>query len=167
MITTIQTKNFYNIRIMLNREELKEIIGSLEPEATFSEGTQLFEVTVPAEKLLALVEKLKSDKRTSFNYLINHTAVDFVKNFTVVYHLESTEERHLIVLKSVLEDRDNAKVDSLSALYPTAEYFEREVFDLFGIHYNNHPYLKRFYLEDGAGFPLRKDYRDEVNIIER
>ena len=152
---------------MLNREELKEIISSLEAEASFSEGTQLLEVTVPAEKLFALVEKLKSDNRTSFNYLINHTAVDFVKNFTVVYHLESTEERHLVVLKSVLEDRDNANVDSLTALYPTAEYFEREVFDLFGIHYNNHPYLKRFYLEDGAGFPLRKDYRDEVNIIER
>lgn len=152
---------------MLNREELKEIISTLEPEATFSEGTQLLEVVVPAEKLFALVEKLKSDNRTSFDYLINHTAVDFVKNFTVVYHFESTEKRHLVVLKSVLEDRDNAKVDSLSALYPTVEYFEREVFDLFGIHYNNHPYLKRFYLEEGAGFPLRKDYRDEVNIIER
>lgn len=152
---------------MLNREELKEIISTLEPETTFSEGTQLLEVVVPAEKLFALVEKLKSDNRTSFDYLINHTAVDFVKNFTVVYHFESTEKRHLVVLKSVLEDRDNAKVDSLSALYPTVEYFEREVFDLFGIHYNNHPYLKRFYLEEGAGFPLRKDYRDEVNIIER
>jgi len=152
---------------MLNREELKEIISSLEPEATFSEGTQLLEVIVPAEKLFALVEMLKSDNRTSFIYLINHTAVDFVKNFTVVYHLESTEKRHLVVLKSNLENRDDANVDSLTALYPTAEYFEREVFDLFGILYNNHPNLKRFFMEDGAGFPLRKDYRDEVNIIER
>ncbi len=166
MITTILTKNFYKT-IMLNREELKKIIGSLEPDATFSEGTQLLEVTVPAEKLYALAEKLKSDSRTTFDYMINHTAIDFVKNFTVVYHLESTEMRHLVVLKSILEDKDNAKVDSLSALYPAVEYFEREVFDLFGIQYNNHPYLKRFFMEDGAGFPLRKDYRDEVNIIER
>jgi NADH:ubiquinone oxidoreductase subunit C len=152
---------------MLNREELTEIIRTFEPEATFSEGTQFLEAIVPAEKLFALAEKLKSDTRTSFNYLINHTAVDFVKNFTVVYHLESTEERHIVVLKSVLEDRENAKVDSLTALYPTVEFFEREVFDLFGIHYNNHPYLKRLFMEDGQGFPLRKDFRDEVNIIER
>lgn len=152
---------------MLNREELKEIISSLEPEAVFSEGTQLLEATVPAEKLFALAEKLKSDSKTAFDYMINHTAVDFGKNFTVVYHFESTEKRHLVVLKSVLEDRENANVDSLSALYPTVEFFEREVFDLFGIRYNNHPNLKRFYMEDGAGFPLRKDYRDEVNIIER
>jgi NADH:ubiquinone oxidoreductase subunit C len=152
---------------MLNREELTEIIRTFEPEATFSEGTQFLEAIVPAEKLFALAEKLKSDTRTSFNYLINHTAVDFVKNFTVVYHLESTEKRHIVVLKSVLEDRENAKVDSLTALYPTVEFFEREVFDLFGIHYNNHPYLKRLFMEDGQGFPLRKDFRDEVNIIER
>lgn len=152
---------------MLNREELTEIIRTFEPEATFSEGTQFLEAIVPAEKLFALAEKLKSDTRTSFNYLINHTAVDFVKNFTVVYHLESTEKRHIVVLKSVLEDRENAKVDSLTELYPTVEFFEREVFDLFGIHYNNHPYLKRLFMEDGQGFPLRKDFRDEVNIIER
>jgi NADH:ubiquinone oxidoreductase subunit C len=86
---------------------------------------------------------------------------------TVVYHLESTEFRHLIVLKSVLSDRENPAIDSLTALYPTAEYFEREVFDLFGIRFNNHPNMKRLFLEDDYGYPLRKDFRDEINIIER
>ena len=152
---------------MLNRQELTDIIRGFEPDAEFPEGTQLMEVVVPAEKLFALTEKLKSDKRTAFNYLINHTAVDFTTHFTVVYHLESTEFRHLIVLKSLIADRENPNVDSLTALYPTAEYFEREVFDLFGIRFNNHPNLKRFYLEDDYGYPLRKDFRDEVNIIER
>jgi len=152
---------------MLNRQELTDIIGGFEPEATFPEGTQLMEVVVPAEKLFALIEKLKSDKKTAFNYLINHTAVDFTTHFTVVYHLESTDFRHLIVLKSLLTDRENPNIDSLTALYPTAEYFEREVFDLFGIRFNNHPNLKRFFMEDDYGYPLRKDFRDEVNIIER
>ena len=152
---------------MLNRQELTDIIGGFEPEATFPEGTQLFEVVVPAEKLFALIEKLKSDKRTAFNYLINHTAVDFTTHFTVVYHLESTDFRHLVVLKSLLADRENPNVDSLASLYPTAEYFEREVFDLFGIRFNNHPNMKRFFMEDDYGYPLRKDFRDEVNIIER
>jgi len=152
---------------MLNRQELTDIIRGFEPEATFPEGTQLMEVVVPAEKLFALTENLKSDKRTAFNYLINHTAVDFTTHFTVVYHLESTDFRHLIVLKSLLADRENPNVDSLTSLYPTAEYFEREVFDLFGIRFNNHPNMKRFFMEDDYGYPLRKDFRDEVNIIER
>lgn len=152
---------------MLNREELTEIIRTFEPAATFPEGTQLLEVVVPAEKMFALVEKLKSDKRTSFDYLITHTAVDFVKNIAVVYHFESTRLRHLVVVKSVIEDRENPKVDSITALYPTAEYFEREVFDLFGVQYNNHPNLKRLFMEDDYGYPLRKDFRDEINIIER
>ena len=152
---------------MLNRQELTDIIRGFEPDAEFPEGTQLLEVVVPAEKLFALTEKLKTDKRTAFNYLINHTAVDFTTHFTVVYHLESTDFRHLIVLKSLLADRENPNIDSLTALYPTAEYFEREVFDLFGIRFNNHPNLKRFFMEDDYGYPLRKDFRDEVNIIER
>lgn len=152
---------------MLNRQELTDIIREFEPATEFPEGTQLLEGIVPAEKLFALVEKLKSDKRISLNYLINHTAVDFLTHFTVVYHLESTEFRHLIVLKSQLSDRETPTIDSLTALYPTAEYFEREVFDLFGIRFNNHPNMKRFFLEDDYGYPLRKDFRDEVNIIER
>lgn len=152
---------------MLNREELKNIISGFEPEAEFTEGTQLLEVVVPAAKLYALTEKLKSDKRTAFNYLIDQTAVDFTTHFTVVCHLESTEFRHLIVLKSLITGRENPQIDSLTALYPTAEYFEREVFDMFGIRFNNHPNLKRLFLEDDYGYPLRKDFRDEVNIIER
>lgn len=152
---------------MLNRQELTDIIREFEPEAEFSEGTQLLEAIVPAEKLFALAEKLKSDQRTAFDYLIDHTAVDFTTHFTVVYHLDSTEFRHLVVLKSLISNRENPNVDSLTTLYPAAEYFEREVFDLFGIRFNNHPNLKRFYLEDGYGHPLRKDFRDEVNIIER
>jgi len=152
---------------MLNKEELTNIIRSFEPEVEFPEGKQLLEVIVPAEKLFTLAEKLKSDSKTAFNYLITMTAVDFLTQMTVVYHLESTEFRHLIVLKSVLSDRENPAIDSLTALYPTAEYFEREVFDLFGIRFNNHPNMKRLFLEDDYGYPLRKDFRDEINIIER
>ena len=152
---------------MLNREELTDIIRGIEPDAQFSEGTQLLEVIVPAEKLFALVEKLKSEPKTTFNYLISLTAVDFLTHMTIVYHLDSTEFRHLIVLKTLLTDRESPKVDSLTSLYPTAEYFEREVFDLFGIRFNNHPNLKRLFLEDDYGYPLRKDFRDEINIIER
>ncbi len=137
------------------------------PDAEFPEGKQLLEVIVPAEKIAALAEQLKTDKRTAFNYLITQTAVDFQTHMTVVYHLESTEFRHLIVLKSNLSDRENPAIDSFTSLYPTAEFFEREIFDLFGIRFNNHPNLKRLFLEDDYGYPLRKDFRDEINMIER
>ena len=152
---------------MLNKQELTDIITGLIPETEFSEGTQLLEVIVPAEKYFSLVEKLKSDQKLSFNYLISQTAVDFLSHMTVVCHLESVEFRHLIVVKVLLTDRENPTIDSLTALYPAAEYFEREIFDLFGIRFNNHPNLKRLFLEDDYGYPLRKDFRDEINIIER
>jgi NADH-quinone oxidoreductase subunit C len=152
---------------MLNKEELSEIIRAHVPEAVFPEGTQLLEVIVPAEKLFSLTERLKSDPILAFDYLISQTAVDFTTKFTVVCHLDSVKFRHMLVLKSELTDRENPAIDSLTSIYPTAEFFEREIFDLFGIRFNNHPNLKRLFLEDDYGYPLRKDFRDEINIIER
>jgi len=152
---------------MLTREELTAIITGFLPEAEFPEGKQLLEVIVPADNYFSLIEKLKTDKKTAFDYLITQTAVDFQTHMTVVCHLESTEFRHLVVVKSNLTDRENPAIDSIAKLYPTAEYFEREIFDLFGIRFNNHPNLKRLFLEDDFGYPLRKDFRDEINMIER
>jgi len=152
---------------MLNKEEISEIIRAHVPEAVFPEGCQLLEVIVPAEKIFSVAERLKSDPLLKFDYLISQTAVDFATKYTLVCHLESVEMRHMIVLKSELTDRENPVIDSLTAIYPTAEFFEREIFDLFGIRFNNHPNLIRLFMEDDYGYPLRKDFRDEVNIIER
>lgn len=152
---------------MLNKQEITELILKVVPEATFPEGTQLMEAIVPADKIVALAEELKTNKETAYDYLISLTAVDFVKNMTVVYHLDSTKYRQLLVLKVVLTDRENPAVDSVSSVWTGAEFHEREVFDLFGIHFNNHPNLKRLFMEDDYGYPLRKDFRDEINIIER
>lgn len=152
---------------MLSREELTDIIRNMVPEAEFPEATQLPEVIVPAGKLVELTEKLKANKQTAFDYLISHTAVDFNTHFMAVYHLTSTQHHHLLVVKAKIEERDNAEIDSLATVYPASEFFEREVFDLFGIRYKNHPNLKRLFLEDDFGYPLRKDFKDEVNMIER
>lgn len=151
----------------MNREELTAIIKGFTPESEFPEGKQLLEVIVPAENYFSLIEKIKTDKKTAFDYLINQTAVDFQTHMTVVCHLESTEFKHLVVVKSNLTDHENPAIDSIAALYPTAEFQEREIFDLFGIRFNNHPNLKRLFLEDDYGYPLRKDFRDEINMIER
>lgn len=152
---------------MLNKQELSDLILKVVPEATFPEGTQLMEVIVPADKILLLAAELKNNKETAFDYLISLTAVDFLTHMTVVYHLDSTQYRQLLVLKVQLTDRETPSVDSVSSVWIGAEFHEREVFDLFGIRFNNHPNLKRLFLEDDYGYPLRKDFRDEVNIIER
>jgi NADH-quinone oxidoreductase subunit C len=152
---------------MLNKEELIEIIGKIVPEAEFPEGTQLPEAVIPAEKLVDVFENLKTNQQTAFDYLISHTAVDFNTHFMAVYHLTSTQHHHLVVVKVKIEERENPEIESVASVYPTSEFFEREVFDLFGIRYKNHPNLKRLFLEDDYGYPLRKDFKDEVNMIER
>ena len=123
-------------------------------------------MVVPLDKWHETAQKLRSNDNTPFDYLISLTAVDFVTKFLVVYHLESTSTHDFVVVKTYLEERDKPVIDTLSDIWVTTEFHEREVFDLFGIRFNNHPDLRRLFLEEGYGFPLRKDFKDEINIIE-
>jgi NADH:ubiquinone oxidoreductase subunit C len=70
----------------------------------------------------------------------------------------------LIVL---IANRETPQVDSVYNIWKAAEYHEREIFDLLGITFRNHPDLRRFFLDESWGYPLRKDFVDEVNIIEK
>ena len=73
-----------------------------------------------------------------------------------------------MVMKTKITERENPAVDSVCSVWIGAEYHEREIFDLFGIRFNNHPDLRKIFLDnDWVGFPLRKDYSDPINIIER
>jgi len=84
----------------------------------------------------------------------------------LIYHLESISNRHNIVLKVKTDDRENPTLDSVCDIWRTAEFHEMEIFDFFGIKFNNHPNLKRLFLTpDWDGYPLRKDYVDEANMI--
>lgn len=150
----------------MENTELMELITKVIPYGTVSQGFQYPEIVVPADKLHEAAEQLRNLEGQPFDYLINMTAADFVEKFTVYYHLESTETHNLVVLKADVPDREKPEVDTVSDIWVTAEFLEREVFDLFGIRFNNHPDLRRLFLEDDYGFPLRKDFKDEVNIIE-
>ena len=130
------------------------------------EDSQFLNVTVQPEQLHQLMSQLKSNVETSFDYLFCLSGVDWGEELGVVYHLESTTHRHIIVVKVKTSDRENPTLYSVFDIWATAEFHEREVFDFFGIIFNNHPNLKRLFLtEDWVGFPLRKDYVDEVNMI--
>ena len=151
----------------MKNDELQELIGSWSPNLTFTEeGSQYLNVMVPLEELHAIMVKLKHNDQTSFDYLFCLSGVDWGEELGVVYHLESTDFRHSLVVKTQTADRENPVIDSVYDIWATAEFHEREVFDFFGIKFSNHPNLKRLFLtEDWDGFPLRKDYEDNINMV--
>jgi NADH-quinone oxidoreductase subunit C len=104
---------------------------------------------------------LRTDPNCPFDYLSDVTAVDWYPSdprFEVVYHLFSMSKKERVRLKVRLSG-DSPSLESVTSVWPGANYFEREVFDLFGIRFNGHPYLRRLLMpEDWEGSPLRKDY---------
>jgi NADH-quinone oxidoreductase subunit C len=104
---------------------------------------------------------LREDPACPFNFLSDVTCVDWYPaepRFEVVYHLLSIPKKERVRLKVRLNS-SSPTVDSLTPLWPGANYFEREVYDLFGVRFAGHPYLRRIMMpEDWEGHPLRKDY---------
>lgn len=130
------------------------------------EGSQFLNIFVQPEQLYSLMQQLKANEDTKFDYLFCLSGVDWGAELGVVYHLESTIHRHSIVVKVKTPDRENPTFDSVYDIWMTAEFHEREVYDFFGIKFNNHPNLKRLFLTDEwEGYPLRKDYVDEINMV--
>ncbi|MBI3534579.1 MAG: NADH-quinone oxidoreductase subunit C [Deltaproteobacteria bacterium] len=140
-----------------------ENILSLEPKATMPKTTMPkadhIAVCVPAECFYSFMQKIKTE--FSFDFLLSHTAVDWQNSFELIYYLYSVLHKSY-VLVSVSIPRENPHILSVQTLWRTAEFQEREVYDLFGVIYDNHPDLRRLFLEDEwQGFPLRKDYKDD------
>lgn len=153
----------------MNNAELQEIIGSWfteEPLEFLEEGSQFLNVSVHPDQLHKLMEQLKKNPATSFDYLFCMSGVDYGKELGVVYHMESTTHRHILVVKVRTSDRERPRLESVQDLWATANFHEREIYDFFGIEFINHPNLKRLFLpEDWEGFPLRKDYVDDINMV--
>ncbi|PJB12874.1 MAG: NADH-quinone oxidoreductase chain 5 [Flavobacteriales bacterium CG_4_9_14_3_um_filter_40_17] len=151
----------------MNNESLQNLIGSWDSELTFTEeGSEFLNISVQPKQLHRLMKQLKTNAETQFDYLFCLTGVDWETSLGVVYHLESTTHRHIVVVKVQTEDRKNPAFDTVSDIWKTAEFHEREVFDFFGIKFNHHPNLKRLFLTDEwVGYPLRKDYVDEINMV--
>jgi len=116
-------------------------------------------VIVDNESLYKVAEYLKSTDGFEFDYLANLTAVDHMDYFEVVYNLTSLKNNHSLIVKTRCYERENPDVPSVVGLWRTADYQERETFDLFGITFKGHPNLKRLLLWEGfEGHPLRRDY---------
>lgn len=113
---------------------------------------------------------LRDDPELCFNMLMDATAVDYLlypnrtaPRFEVVYHLYSTSKKHRIRLKAQIpEKQPHPELESLVAVWPIANWLEREIWDMYGIRFCGHPDLRRILLyEEFIGFPLRKDYPKE------
>ena len=149
----------------MTNEEIKEYFTTVAPSATFDETGEWLNVLVEAGSWKELAQKLRNSV-FHFDYLFCLTCIDWKTHFTVVYHLSSTTYRHTIVIKANL-DVVIPEIETVSDIWRTAEFHEREVFELFGVNFLHHPDLRRLILtDDFEGYPLRKNFEDPVNMIK-
>ena len=117
-------------------------------------------LSINSEDLLNVILLLKTNKDTKFKQLIDITAVDYPENkkrFKIVYLLLSHEFNQRILVSYFINE--NEKISSLVNIFPSANWMEREIFDMYGIKFNDHPDLRRILTDYGfEGFPLRKDF---------
>ena len=119
-------------------------------------------ITVQKNALIELFKFLRDDPELDFKFLMDLTAVDYLNRkdnrFEVVYHFYSLKHNHRLRVKVPVSE-DDCTIDSVSSLWKTANWYEREVWDLYGIKFNGHPDMRRILLyEEFKGHPLRKDY---------
>ncbi|MDP3183003.1 MAG: NADH-quinone oxidoreductase subunit C [Desulfobaccales bacterium] len=119
-------------------------------------------VTVKPERIKDICLLLRDDPQTSFRYLSMIAGMDYSPQsprFGVVYNLYSHKYKNRITLKALLKDDRTPTVDSVTEVWSTANWHEREAFDLVGIRFKGHPDLRRILMPtDWVGHPLRKDY---------
>ncbi len=151
----------------MGNDELKTKIIELLPFATFEEGGEWLNINVDPKNWLPLAQQLRSDDALFFNYLFCLTCIDWKTHLTMVYHLSSTTYRHNIVVKSKL-DKNNPEIESVSQIWRTANFHEREVYEMFGVNFLNHPDLRLLILPDGweGKKPMLKDFEDPINMIK-
>ena len=146
-------------------EELQELAAHIEakrPECVVSTEIAFGELTVNVtpNSIVGFTQFLKTDRTCKFSSLVDITGVDYPereKRFDVIYHFLSMYQNHRIRLKVAL--RESEVMPSITSVHPSANWFEREVFDMFGILFSGHPDLRRILTDYGfRGHPLRKDF---------
>lgn len=151
----------------MNKTELTDYVRSLAAGCDVKEGKQFAEIILPADSLHSIALKLREDEMTSFDFLDCITGVDYGQDLGAIYHLRSSNYGHMIVLKVRTNDRINPHFESVTDIWRAADFLEREIYDLLGIEFISHPDLRRLFLDNSWGFPLRKDYKDDIKIVTK
>ena len=149
----------------MTNEAIKEQITLINPAAIFDETGEWLNVMIEPNQLITLVAACRKGI-LNMDYLFCLTCIDWTTQLTMVYHLSSTTHRQTIVIKANV-DRTNPQIETVSSIWRTAEFHEREVFEMFGVTFLNHPDLRKLILEDDfKGYPMRKDFEDPINMIK-
>ena len=151
----------------MNKEEVKIKLTELIPTVTFDDSGEWLNTSITPGELVETAEILRNKPELNFDYLFCQTGVDWKTHLTMVYHLDSTKHRHQVVMKIQL-DRNKPEIETVSHIWRTAEFHEREIYEMFGVNFLNHPDLRLLILPDGweGKNPLRKDFEDPVNMIK-
>jgi len=151
----------------MTNQEIQNTVSSWKEGLEFTEEeSQFLNITVQKEDLHEICSKLRTSPELDFDYLFCLTGMDWGEELGVIYHLESIDKKHAVVVKVKTSDRENPTLDTVSDIWRTAEFHEMEVFDFFGIRFNGHANMKRLFLPpEWTGYPLRKDYEDEINMV--
>ena len=151
----------------MGNEDLKTKITELVPTATFDESGEWLNIIIAPQDWLAFAGQLRHEASLFFNHLFCLTCIDWKTHLTMVYHLSSTNYRHNIVVKIIL-DKNQPEIETVSHIWQTANFHEREVYEMFGVNFLNHPDLRLLILPDGweGKNPMRKDFEDPVNMIK-
>ena len=149
----------------MSNEEIKLVVTELFPDVTYDETGEFLTLMAEPATFRALMVALRNDSRFAFNFLFCLTCIDWKTHLMMVYHLLSRTHRHNIVVKVKLADVNTPHIATVCDIWRTAEFHEREVYDLFGVRFDHHPDMRRIMLDEGwPGHPLRKNYVDE-NMI--
>ena len=145
---------------------LKEYIEINFTNLVFEENKDFLVYSVPPEDWKNIAVQLNTNTNLLFDFLFCITCIDWKTHFTIVYHFRSTQLKHSLVIKINLK-LENLEIETVSNIWKTAEFHEREIYDLFGVIFLNHPDLRRLFLTDEwQGYPLRKNYEDPINMIK-
>jgi NADH-quinone oxidoreductase subunit C len=150
----------------MEKEELKTKITELLATAVSDEAAEWLSVSIDPKEWKIFANRLRTDESLFFDYLFCVTCIDWKSHLTMVYHLSSTRHRHNIVIKINL-DRNSPEIETVSDLWKTAEFHEREAYEMFGVNFLNHPDLRLLILPDGweGRRPMLKDFEDPINMI--
>ncbi|GBE54683.1 MAG TPA: NADH-quinone oxidoreductase subunit C [Euryarchaeota archaeon] len=139
-------------------EKLKSEFGDKIVEAEVKRETRL-RIKIKGEDVFEIAGYLKN--QLDFDHLSSIASVDYPETFEVVYHIWSYPRKVLIQVNALV-DKESVRIKSLTPLWKSADWHEREVYDMMGIIFEGHPNLKRMLLpEDFKGYPLRKDFKLE------
>ena len=144
---------------MIDEPPIKKILEERFPNFKIIYKKEYYEIYIKKDEIFETIKKIKEDPELCYDQLTDLTAVDYPsreERFELIYLFLSMAQNSRIIIKSSIKTED--KIESISSLYKSANWFERECYDLFGIYFLNHPDLRRIMTDyNFEGHPLRKD----------